>query len=374
LVVEVAAVPVSRQTTEGLAEQVAGVYGNVEVRLLRLIADRLAAGADSPRWAEDKLAEIQTLRARAQRIVRAARREASDAVGDVTLRAYLHGQAAGQGDLDDLGVELDDDPPGTLRLNHPAVAKLVEAQAEALEALEVPVVRQATDAFRAAVVRASAGTLTGATTRLQDAQYALDDLARRGLSGFTDTAGRRWGLRSYVEMATRTTTAQASVAGHLDRLDQGGIPLVIVSESSRECETCRPWEGKVLSRGPVSAMMPNVVTGKMERVDIDGTVDEATRAGLFHPNCTHNLSGYLPGATRRGDATSSPEGYAEKVEQRRLERKVREWKLREAAAVTPEAKRKATAKVREWQGQVKDHTAATGLPRKRNRESLTAAR
>jgi hypothetical protein len=175
-------------------------------------------------------------------------------------------------------------------------------------------------------------------------------------------------------MATRSTTAQAAVTGHLDRLEQGGIPLVIVSNSSRECERCRPWEGKVLSRGPVSALLPNAVTGRMERVRVDGTVQEATSAGLFHPNCTHNLSAYIPGATRRGDADSNPKGYAERQRLRAMERTVREWKRREAVAVTPEAKRKARAKVREWQGAIADHTKATGLPRKRNREGLTAAR
>ena len=357
-------------TSEGLAERVAAAYANVEVRLLRLIGEALARGIESPRWAEVKMAELQVFRRRAMVLAAQARGEAVAELLQAMTTSYLRGVAAGQLDADRLGVDLDAPPPQAER----AVAALVAAQSEALEQVELQVVRSVTDAYRSAVVSASAGTLTGATTRLQDAQRAMDDLGRRGLTGFVDRAGRRWGLSTYVEMATRSTTAQAAVQGHLDRLDQAGIPLVIVSNSSRECETCRPWEGKVLSRGPVSALIPNAVTGKLERVRVDGTVQEATRAGLFHPNCTHNLSAFIPGATRRGDADSNPKGYAERQEQRRLERGVREWKRREAVALSPEAKRAATAKVREWQGRVAEHTAATGLTRKRNRESLTAAR
>lgn len=360
--------PVSRLLTEGLANQVAGIYGTVELRLLRLIAQQLQAGADSPTWAENKLAELQLLRKRAESMAAGATLEGIDALTTAVQAAYLRGVASGQGDLDELGVDFDGDVPQAER----AVASLVSAQSSTFKSIGLQIVRSVDDAYREVIARASVGTLTGASTRLQDAQTALDDLARKGLRGPVDSSGRRWNVRTYVEMATRTTSAQAAVSGHLDRLEQAGIPLVIVSDSPRECEICRPWEGKVLSRGPVDAMLPNALTGQLERVTVDGTVNEATRDGLFHPNCTHNLSAYIPGATKRG-ATANPEGFEERARLRALERTVREWKRREAVAVTPEAARKARGKVREWQAAIRDHVEATGLNRKRNRESLTAA-
>ncbi|WP_408895931.1 phage minor capsid protein [Nocardioides sp. R1-1] len=363
--------PVSRLTADGLADRVAAVYADVEIRLLQLIGEALARGIDAPEWAEAKLAELQLIRRRAMAMAAQARGEAVTEMVAAMQTAYLRGVATGQVDAERLlSVDLDAPPPQAER----AVAALVAAQTDALDALDLRIVRSTVDAFRGAVVKASAGTLTGGATRLQDAQRALDDLGRRGLTGFVDSAGRQWGLATYVEMSTRTTTAQAAVQGHLDRLEDAGISLFIVSDSSGECDLCRPWEGKVLSRGPVSALQRNAVTGRMERVQVDGTVREATSAGLFHPNCTHNLSGYVHGATKRGQADANPKGYADRQEQRRLERGVREWKRREAVALTPEAKRAARAKVREWQARVADHTAATGLPRKRNRESVTAAR
>lgn len=363
--------PVSRMVAEGLADQVAAVYARVEIRLLQQIGAALARGVEAPGWAEAKLAELQVFRRRALALAAEARGEAVQELVQAMTTAYLRGVAAGQLEADALlGETLDVPPPQAER----AVAALVQAQTGVLEGLDLKIVRSAADGFRDAVVQASAGTLTGASTRLQDAQRALDDLGRRGLTGFTDARGRRWGLATYVEMGVRTTTAQAAVQGHMDRLHDAGIDLFIVSNSPRECELCRPWEGKILSRGPVAALQRNAVTGALERVRVDATVQEATSGGLFHPNCTHNLSGYVHGATRRGDATSNPEGYEERQRLRAMERHVREWKRREAVAVTPEARRKARGKVREWQAAIADHVEATGLPRKRNRESLTAAR
>lgn len=363
--------PVSRMVAEGLAERVAAAYATVELRLLRLIGERIAAGVEAPDWAEAKLAELQVIRRRAMALAAQARGEAVTELVKAMNTAYLRGVAAGQVEAEALwGRSLDATPPQAER----AVAALVQAQTAALAQLDLQIVRSVTDAYRDAVTRAAAGTLTGGATRLQDAQQALSDLGRRGLAGPVDKAGRRWNLTTYVEMATRSVTAQAAVQGHMDRLHDAGIDLFIVSESSRECERCRPWEGKVLSRGPVGALQRNAVTGAMESVRVDGTVAEATSAGLFHPNCTHNLSGYVHGATKRGQAKGNPDGYAERQELRRLERGVREWRRHEAVAVTPEAKRQAKAKVREWQARIQSHTEATGLPRKRNRESLTAAR
>jgi len=364
-------VPVSRRDAEGLAAQVSSMYADAEVRLLALIGKHLAAGHDAPGWAEAKLAELQMLRRRADAIMAQTTTAAVAATAAAVHTAYLRGAAAAEDDLRKLGKDTAGVRP---RQAERATLALARALQDTLHGFPFPVVRQVADAYRDAVARAVSGTLTGASTRLQDAQVALDDLARRGLSGFTDTAGRRWSLQSYVEMATRSATAQAAVLGHLDRLEDAGINLFVVSDSPRECSRCQPWEGRILSRGPVAVLQRNVLTGAMERIDVDGTVEQATSAGLFHPNCTHSLSGFLPGATPLGRGTADPRGYAAQQEQRRLERGVREWKRREAVALTPEAQLLARVKVRQWQGRVREHVAANDLPRKRNRESLTAAR
>lgn len=365
--------PVSRLTSEGLAAQVARVYADLEVRLLSMLAVYVTQGIDSPGWYEEKLAQLQVFRARALRLAQAGEDEAVAELVGAMHTAYLRGQASAQGELDAHPDLSDEDMPEP-RFVERAVGALVAAQTDTVRSLSLPIVRAATDSFRDIVVRVSAGTLTGATTRLQDAQVALDRLGSRGIRGFTDTSGRQWELQTYVEMATRTATAQAAIQAHMDRLEDAGLNLFQVSDSPRECDVCRKWEGKVLSRGPVSAIQRNVVTGRMESVRVDGTVEEATRAGLFHPNCTHNLSGYIHGATRAREADHDPEAYAAQQRQRAMERKVREWRRREAVAVTPAAKGQARAKVKEWRDAIAAHVAENDLPRKRNRETLMSAR
>ncbi|GIJ10739.1 phage minor capsid protein [Micromonospora andamanensis] len=82
-------------------------------------------------------------------------------------------------------------------------------------------------------------------------------------------------------------------------------------------------------------------------------------SGIVVHNCTHSLRAYLPGATRRpARLTPNAKGYEAKERQREIERGIRKWKEREAAALTDEARAGAAAKVRRWQAAMRDHLAA----------------
>jgi hypothetical protein len=145
-------------------------------------------------------------------------------------------------------------------------------------------------------------------------------------------------------------------------LAEAGVELVVVSDAPRECPLCRPWEGKVLTiGGPAGARTVEaehaVDDGRMVPVRVAGSLDEARAAGLQHPNCRHSVSMYSPGLTRIEQATSDPAGYDAGQRQREIERTIRKWKRREVAAITPEAQRVARAKVRQWQGAMRQHLA-----------------
>ncbi|MFI0711703.1 phage minor capsid protein [Streptomyces inhibens] len=112
----------------------------------------------------------------------------------------------------------------------------------------------------------------------------------------------------------------------------------------------------------------------MLRVVVQGTLDEARHAGFQHPNCRHSVSAYLPGVSSlippmRSDGKSYEAGQR----QRAIERNIRKHKKRAAAAVTPEAKKAAEAKVRTWQKATREHLAEhPQLRRNRTREQLGA--
>lgn len=95
-----------------------------------------------------------------------------------------------------------------------------------------------------------------------------------------------------------------------------------------------------------------------------------TANGIVVHNCRHRLTAYIEGVTRPETTTADPEGDRARQEQRRLERGVRQWKRREAAAIDPDAERLAKAKAREWQARLRAHVEANDLKRRPERERL----
>ncbi|MET7811775.1 phage minor capsid protein [Streptomyces sp. NPDC005395] len=369
--------PIHPGMVEPLAERTRDLYADAEERLLGIIARQLAAGLDAPGWIEAKLAAVQPLRRAAQGIVdelgRATRLEVFDAVAE----AYNVGHRAAVAELgalsDDARALVDERTP-----NAQAVDRLAAEAVDVVTATHRSILRAVVDTFRAVIASVAATPLLGIGTRRQATQDAMRAFADRGIRAFVDRAGRRWQLSSYAEMAVRTATARATTEAHMRTLADAGVELVVVSDAPRECPLCRPWEGRVLTiSGPAGARTVEAEhateDGRMVPVRVAGSLDEARAAGFQHPNCRHSLSLYSPGLTRIEQARSDPDGYEAGQRQREIERSIRKWKRREAASVTPEAKRLARAKVRQWQTTMRDHLAAhPDLRRNRTREQVGA--
>ena len=157
----------------------------------------------------------------------------------------------------------------------------------------------------------------------------------------------------------------------MDRLESLGQDLVHVSDSPEECEICRPFEHRVLS-------ISGGTTGTLEDgVEVLCSVAEATARGLYHPNCTHSQSIYLPGITKLDSPaeTADPEAYEERQRQRAYERRVRKWKKRvevdEAAMGKQSPEAKATRKrLRETQSEFKAWRDKTGRRAQTHRTNL----
>jgi hypothetical protein len=212
----------------------------------------------------------------------------------------------------------------------------------------------------------SGQVLLGTLTRRQAAQAALNDFARKGVTGFVDQRGRGWNLTSYIEVAVRTATAHAAVAAHIDRLQAYGMDLVIVSNAPAECSMCRPFEGKVLS---LSGTTIGTIDGA-GGVRVYASMAEATAAGLWHPNCRHSAALYQPGVTKPYGPTADPEGDAARQKLRYLERQVRSWKREQAVALDDAAARRSGAQVRAYQSKIRDLVATTTAKRQPARERV----
>lgn len=211
---------------------------------------------------------------------------------------------------------------------------------------------------------------TGKAAQLRTAQRALDRIARIGVVDFTDTSGRRWNMQSYVEMAVRSAALRAMITAQMRVYRDRGISLVRVSDHAGGCPLCAPFEGRLLA---IDAMPTEPVTDRSgSRVEVVATVAEAIAAGLHHPNCRHRTAPFIPGVTvMPPPQPHDPTEYADQQRLRALERQVRAWRRREAAAITPEARETARRKVTDWQGAIREHVAATDVRRLRDREQIS---
>ncbi|MCL4722538.1 MAG: capsid protein [Gammaproteobacteria bacterium] len=346
-----------------LTDRLVALYGEAERVMLHRIARALARGLDSPRWAEEKLLEYQLLQARLRGDLNSLAGKSVSEVAAAVMQAYNAGQASALADLAVAGlagqVAAGANPAGLA-----SVRALIGETATSVLDSHQRILRAAGDIYRAVVAEASPLQLVGAVSRREAAQRALSTFAEHGITSFVDRAGRRWSMTGYTEMATRAAARRAQVDGHADQLLAHGEDLTIVSDHPRECALCRPWEGKVLSLSG---------SPRIDGVQVAGTLDQARAAGLLHPGCRHTIGLYLPGVTEIPTGTADPEGDAARQELRRLERGVRAWRRREAAAMSPEEAAGCRARVREWQARIRQHVARTGAKRQPQRERLGAA-
>ncbi|MGW2292675.1 phage minor capsid protein [Streptomyces phaeochromogenes] len=370
--------PIHPGMVEDLAAGTRDLHAQAETRLLGIIARQLADGLEAPGWAERKLAAVQQLRRASQAVVDELGKAVTLEVFDVVAESYNVGHRAAVAELgalsDDTRRLVDDVIP-----NAAAADRLAQETVDVVTSTHRSILRAVVDGFRAIVAEVTATPLLGTGTRRQATQDAMRRFADRGIRAFVDKADRRWQLTSYAEMAVRTSVGRAATEAHMRTLSEAGIELVIVSDAPRECPLCRQWEGRVLAlAGPTGERTVEVEhaidDGRMIPLRIAGTLDEARLAGLQHPNCRHSVSAYTPGLTGTEQATSDPAGYEAGQRQRAIERHIRQYKRREAAAVTPEAKRAAAGKVRQWQGAMRGHLAAhPDLRRLRHREQPGAS-
>lgn len=269
---------VSRATAIDLVTNVTQLYADLQTRLAVQIANNLKAGLSSPKWLSDKAEQAARLHVWAKTALQRLEKDTSREVTYAIMSAYTQGGQEATKALLRLGHGFPATPDARMAalLSGPesqltkgltelgqafpgihAMQRVSAALTARINGTHVPVLRWTDDAFRQVVGQVGlVDVLAGVATRRETAQKVWDRLLDNGVTGFTDVRGRNWNLASYVEMATRTGVAHAAVEGHLDRLTDAGIDLVIVSNAPHECPLCRPWEGKILSRSGIHTPLP----------------------------------------------------------------------------------------------------------------------
>ena len=363
-------------TVDQLAAAVTVVFGAAEVRVVTGSATLVQAAIENP-------ALVPSLRGRLQGL---ARDVAVEVLGRVRSLAHQVADVAGRNGNQDAARELralerrvagfTANPMADILPHNVTASRLIaEDLASRLGAAAQRITRFGDDAYRAATVNGALvqinpaldvihGVMSKATPAEAQAQ-AWRELTSRGVTGFTDKAGREWNLATYVEMAVRAATQRAYNASHRERLTLAGITYFTISTTGRPCPLCSPWEGKVL------ADTPGEVTEDGHTFTVAATIEEATAAGLFHPNCKHTLTAYLPGVTLlkpNGWTAQNEADYKNTQKLRALERAVRQARQAQAAALTDTGRAQAGRDIRTAQAAVRTFTQQTGLLRRPRRE------
>lgn len=257
-----------------------------------------------------------------------------------------------------------------------ATAQLTLSLLSRLETLNQRITRYPVDAYQRIVAMTSPNVLLGATTQGIAQRQAVQLFLGEGITGFVDQAGRRWRIGTYAEMAGRTSVARAFNDAGIHRMQMSGINLVTVQGGLASCDRCAPWVGKILSTdgttGTIAAM--HATTGEQITVTIQGTLDQARNSGLFHPNCSHKATAYLPGLSIPQAGFEYNEAADKARErQREIEVKIRAAKRRAETAGDPVTRQRERNKVKQYQQEMRDHLAATGRKRNSAREQLAFA-
>lgn len=101
----------------------------------------------------------------------------------------------------------------------------------------------------------------------------VDEGVADAVTGFVDSAGRRWSLERYAAMVARTTTREATSRGTVNRMGEHGLDLVEVSSHANPCPICEEFDGNTYS-----------LSGDSPGYD---TLDELAP---WHPGCIHVLT------------------------------------------------------------------------------------
>lgn len=371
--------PVSPTPDDAYYFEIAQAYQQAELDILTQIKDRLARGVTltDQEWATSRLAETQVMRRETTAQLAKVNRSMASSINGSFGSAYKDGEVAA---LKDATAYLPGKPTAVSSDSRRRSVEAIARENTARTAQTMGgILRQAEDDYRSTVADVVRRTAAGSVDRRTATDRALKASFGKGLmTGPPNSRGVRMSLPDYITMSTRTGVAKSMIAGHLDSLGANGVDLVFISPGPRHCELCDDWANVALHRvsGPRGLMFVDSVTeDKQVGVHVLGSLDDARNAGWGHPNCRCSVGGYFPGATEKDLPKPRPKwdekGYLAQQDQRRLERQIRDAKLRAALSTDPDEKSKAEREVRLNQAHLRAHLDAhPELKRQPRREAL----
>jgi hypothetical protein len=180
------------------------------------------------------------------------------------------------------------------KMNDRKMKALINATVSDMEKAETAILRMANDKYRKIIFDAQVYANSGAGTYEQAVDMATKDFLAAGLNCVEYKNGARHTLKDYAEMALRTATKRAYLAGEGEKRKEWGIPTVIVNKRGNPCSLCLPFVGKV--------MIDDVWSGGSSKDGKYPLLSSAISAGLYHPRCKDSHSTYFEGISTPPDS------------------------------------------------------------------------
>lgn len=331
------------------AETLLAAYEEAELLITRLVADAVARGrlGTVDHYRKQQM-ELQRLLRRTKAVLDALESRASTEVFEEIQAEYAreYMQAIGAGSSPVVVPEL-------------AVQMLALETSTAVATANASILRSTADVYREITSKSILRALASGEDHQKSLQSALNQFANRGVTTLTDSAGRKWNMQSYADMAIRTGKSRARMEGRINGYTDAGVDLVLVSSHPACAPQCLPFQGRILSlNGPAGRREVTKPDGSTVTVDVVANIRDAIARGYHHPNCRHRETAYLPGMRVPHVSEQDPKEYEALQRQRQIERNIRRWKRRESVALTPEEAQYAKARVRVWQQAQSQHVAA----------------
>lgn len=159
--------------------------------------------------------------------------------------------------------------------------------------------------------------------------------------------GNQKTIESYGEYVVRNDSQSLLLQAKGEESASYGISRALISAHPSSCPLCVPWQNKVVINDLFAGGKPDGRTPLMS---------EAKEAGLFHFNCRHSYTTYVPGESNKNlykkDTASVRETakrYAVEQQSRYNEAGIRSWKIRAESALSDKEQLTAQAKIKEWQ-------------------------
>jgi hypothetical protein len=251
-----------QKLTDDQAKALIQLYERGEARIEKQINQALLRGSD-PAYLQQVKANITTAR---KELLAGSRTWCQDVV------PYLYSEGMAYADGMAFSTHL---AKGFATVHQQAAFALAESMRTRTVYMDTVIGRRVDDLFRALQLEAAEGTVLGFESTKQSAKAMREELAKRGITGFVDKAGRQWSMSTYTQMAVHDCTMNSFREGTRLRLLEHGYDLVVFSSHSKACPSCQRWEGVTVS-----------LTGNTPGYP---TLAEVRSGGghMLGPNCRH---------------------------------------------------------------------------------------